>query len=130
MMIDSSAILAIAFQEPEAERMAVAISADPVRRMSAVNWLETLMVVEARYGAESADNVLLILQDFEIELVPFDREQMLEARSAWQRFGKGRHPAALNLGDCCAYAAAVIRSEPLLSKGEDFSHIDVQHVNW
>jgi ribonuclease VapC len=130
MMIDSSAILAIVLQEPEAERMAAAIAAAPVRQMSSVNWLETLMVVEGRYGAESADDTLLILRDLEVDLVPFDREQMVEARAAWRRFGKGRHAAALNLGDCCAYAAAIVRGEPLLCKGEDFVRTDVPRVQW
>ncbi len=98
--------------------------------MSAVNWLEVLMVVQGRYGAESADDALLILQDLEVDPVPFDREQMLEARAAWQRFGKGRHPAALNLEDCCAYAAAVTGDEPLLYKGEDFPKTDVLRAEW
>ena len=129
-MIDSSAILAIVFQEPEAERIAQAIAASAVRGMSAVNWLETLLVVEGRHGAESADDALLILQDLEVEAVTFDREQMLEARAAWRRFGKGRHRAGLNLGDCCAYAAAVTRNEPLLYKGEDFSLTDVGRAEW
>jgi ribonuclease VapC len=130
MTIDSSAVLAIVFQEPEAQRMAAVIASSTVRRMSAVNWLEVLMVVEGRYGAESADDALLILQDLEVDPVPFDREQMLEARAAWQRFGKGRHPAGLNLGDCCAYAAAVIGDEPLLYKGEDFPKTDVLRAEW
>jgi ribonuclease VapC len=130
MMIDSSAVLAIVFQEPEAKRMAAAIASVPVRRMSAVNWLEVLMVTEGRYGAESADDALLILQDLEVEAVPFDREQMLEARSVWRRFGKGRHPAALNLGDCCAYAAAVIGDESLLYKGDDFPKTDIPRAEW
>jgi ribonuclease VapC len=130
MVIDSSALLAIVFQEPEARRMAEAIARAPVRRMSAVNWLESLLVVEARHGVESADETLLILRDLEIQSVPFDLEQMQEARAAWQRFGKGRHPAALNLGDCCAYAAAITSGEPLLCKGEDFEKTDIDQAQW
>jgi ribonuclease VapC len=72
----------------------------------------------------------LILRDLEIQSVPFDLEQMQEARAAWQRFGKGRHPAALNLGDCCAYAAAITSGEPLLYKGEDFQKTDVDQAQW
>jgi ribonuclease VapC len=106
--------------------MVEAIARAPVRRMSAVNWLETLIVVEARHGAESADETLLILRDLEIQSAPFDLEQMHEARAAWRRFGKGRHPAGLNLGDCCAYAAAITGGEPLLCKGEDFQKTDAQ----
>jgi ribonuclease VapC len=130
MTIDASAILAIVFQEPEAERFAAAIASTPTRLMSTVNWLETLMVVEGRYGAESADDALLIMQSLDIQPLAFDREHMIEARAAWRRFGKGRHPAALNLGDCCAYAAALIRAEPLLYKGQDFSRTDIAAAEW
>jgi ribonuclease VapC len=130
MTIDSSAVLAIVFQEPEAERFAAAIASTPMRLMSTVNWLETLMVVEGRYGAESADDALLIMQSLDIQPLVFDREQMTEARAAWRRFGKGRHPAALNLGDCCAYAVALTRAEPLLYKGQDFSKTDITAAEW
>jgi ribonuclease VapC len=130
MMIDSSAILAIAFQEPEAERMATAIAAASTRKMCAVNWLETLMVVEGRYGPESADDTLLLLQELGVEPISFDRNQMIEARTAWRRFGKGHHPASLNLGDCCAYAASVTTAEPLLYKGNDFPQTDVARAEW
>ena len=130
MIIDSSAIIAIVFEEPEAVRMAIAITGATRRRMSAVNWLETLMVVEGRHGVESADDALLILRELEVEALPFDRDQMVEARSAWQRFGKGRHPAALNLGDCCAYAAALTTGDELLYKGGDFSKTDIETAAW
>jgi len=130
MVIHSSAILAIAFGEPEAPRLAAAIAGASRRRMSTVNWLESLVVVEARYGVESADDVQLILRELEIEPLAFDREQMIEARAAWRRFGKGRHAAALNLGDCCAYAAAVVTGDELLYKGDGFSKTDIQHAAW
>lgn len=130
MMIDSSAVLAILFAEAEAQKMATAIAGAATRRMSAVNWLEFLIVVESRYDPESADSALLFLQDLNVETVSFDREQLLEARAAWQRFGKGNHPAALNMGDCCAYAAATVTGEPLLCKGADFSKTDLPLVDW
>lgn len=130
MVIDSSAILAIAFQEPEAQRIGAAIAGSVVRRMSSVNWLETLLVVEGRRGRESADDVLLIMNQLGIEPVPFDAEQTFVAQSAWRRFGKGRHPAGLNLGDCCAYAAAVALGQPLLYKGDDFPQTDVARAGW
>ncbi len=110
--------------------MVKAITAAAKRRMSAVNWLETLMVVEGRYGAESADDTQLILLELEVEALPFDRQQMIEAHAAWRRFGKGRHPAALNLGDCCAYAAALTTGDELLFKGGDFSKTDIMTVAW
>lgn len=130
MIIDSSAILAIVFGEPEAPRMALAIAQASVRQMSAVNWFETLMVVEGRYGRASSDETLLILKTLEVEALAFDAAQITEARSAWQRYGKGRHPAALNLGDCCAYATAIITGQKLLFKGEDFGKTDVQLADW
>lgn len=120
MIVDSSVVLAIAFQEPEAERFATAIAEAPERAMSAVNWMEVMMMVESRYGEESADDVLLILEQLGVEILPFDAEQANEARAAWRRFGKGHHPAGLNLGDCAAYAASVVTGRPLLFKGDDF----------
>jgi ribonuclease VapC len=130
VIIDSSAVLALVFEEPESARIATAIAAATRRRMSTVNWLETLMVVEGRLGVESADDAQLILRELEVEALPFDREQMIEARAAWRRFGKGRHPAALNLGDCCAYAAALVTGDELLYKGDDFSKTDIAAVAW
>lgn len=125
MIIDSSAVLAIAFNEPEAEQFVSAIAESPERSISAVNWLEVMMVVESRHGEESADDVLLILQQLGVEMLAFDADQAYEAREAWRRFGKGRHPAGLNLGDCAAYAASVVTGRPLLFKGDDFSQTDL-----
>ena len=130
MVIDTSAILAISLAEPEAERIATAITSFSVRKMSAVNWLECLLVMESRRGEKAADDTLLILEQFGVEVVTFDREHLFEARHAWQRYGKGRHPAGLNMGDCCAYAASTVLSEPLLFKGGDFSRTDVQRLDW
>ena len=102
MVIDSSAIVSIVFSEPGAEAIAQAITEDSVRLMSSVNWLETMMVAESRMGPEFADNALLILSELAVEVVPFDAEQMRESRRAWRRFGKGKHPAGLNMSDCCS----------------------------
>ena len=130
MIVDSSAILAIAFQEPEAARFAAAILNATERRISSVNWLETMMVVESRAGALAADDALLILGQLAVETLPFDDAQMHEALEAWRNYGKGRHPAALNLGDCCAYAASRIEGLPLLFKGSDFEKTDVEKAPW
>jgi ribonuclease VapC len=97
MIIDSSAILAIAFQEPEARRLATAILKSNRRQMSTLNWLETMMVVEARFGASAPDDAMLLLQQLTIGTIAFDASHMQEAHEAWRRYGKGRHPAALNL---------------------------------
>jgi ribonuclease VapC len=130
MIVDSSAVLAIAFQEPEAGRFASAIVQAPTRHMSSVNWLETMMVIEARAGAMATDDALLILGQLAVETLPFDAAHMHEAHEAWRRYGKGRHPASLNLGDCCAYAASKIEGEPLLFKGNDFGKTDVEIASW
>jgi ribonuclease VapC len=130
MIVDSSAVLAIAFNETEAERFATAIARSPDRSISAVNWLEVMMVVESRHGEESADDVLLILEQLGLETLAFDGEQAYEAREAWRRFGKGRHSAGLNLGDCAAYAASSVTGRPLLFKGNDFAQTDVVAAAW
>src|ERR1035438_235939 len=130
MIVDCSAILAIAFQEPEASRLASAIVQSPERHMSSLNWLETMMVIESRAGIEAADDVLLILVQLGVETLPFDQAHMHEAHEAWRRYGKGRHPASLNLGDCCAYAASKIEGRPLLFKGNDFKKTDVDKAPW
>ena len=93
--------------------------------MSAVALLETTMVVEARSGPSAGHDIDLFLQEAEIELTPVTADQVDSARRAWRRFGKGNHPAALNFGDCFAYALAETTGEPLLFKGEDFTRTDV-----
>ncbi|NJO36365.1 MAG: type II toxin-antitoxin system VapC family toxin [Rhizobiales bacterium] len=125
MVIDPSAVLAILQREPESERFAALIEADPIRLISAVSVLEAGMIAEVRKGEAGAlelDNFILRGQ---IQTVPFDAEQADIARLALRRFGKGRHPAALNFGDCAVYALASSRGEPLLFKGEDFSKTDI-----
>jgi ribonuclease VapC len=130
MIVDSSAVLAIAFQEPEAIRFASAIVQAPKRHISSVNWLETMMAIESRAGIQAADDVLLILAQLAVEALPFDAAHMHEAHEAWRRYGKGRNPASLNLGDCCAYAASKIEGRPLLFKGNDFEKTDVEKASW
>lgn len=88
------------------------------------------MVVEARRGTDHASHALQLLQELGLQTVPFDAEQMEAAQQAWQRYGRGHHAAQLNLGDCCAYAAAVVTGEPLLFKGGDFVHTDVARAAW
>lgn len=129
MVIDTSAAMAVLQREPEAEAFARAIEADPMRLISAVSILEAGMVVEARKraaGALELDNFLLRSQ---VEVVPFDAEQAQVALLAFRRYGKGRHPAGLNLGDCAVYALAKTRGERLLFKGEDFASTDVENAS-
>ena len=130
MIVDSSAILAIAFAVPEAARLAEAIVRAPVRHISNVNWLETMMVVEGRSGTPVADDVLLILAQLGVQMLQLDAVHIEEAQDAWRRFGKGRHPAALNLADCCACAAAKVEGRTLLFKGSAFTKTDVNQAPW
>ena len=125
MIIDSSAVCAILFNEPDAVRFAVAIAAADVRRMSAASFLETSMVVESRNGLVAGDQLDALIEREGIEIVPVTSEQAMTARRAWRRFGKGNHPAALNLGDCLAYALSEMTREPLLYKGGDFGQTDI-----
>jgi len=129
MVIDASAALAILLGEVEDETFAEAIEADPMRLMSAVSVLETSIVVEARKGAAGARELDLLLHRGRIDIVPFNAHQLELARDAYRRFGKGYHPAALNFGDCCAYALAAASGEPLLFKGNDFIQTDIPNAH-
>ena len=124
MVIDTSAIVAIALNEPEATEFEQRIADDPVRLISAATALEVTIVLETRVGDAGGREFDLWLHKVGAEVVPVDAEQMDAARRAWRRYGKGRHPAALNFGDCFSYALALIRGEPLLFKGEDFARTD------
>ena len=125
MIIDTSAILAILFEEPDADRFLSAIAADSSRRISAATLLETTIVLESRSGPAAAHELDAFLRRAQIELEPVTTEQAQTARQAWRRFGKGNHPAGLNFGDCFAYALAIATQEPLLFKGRDFALTDV-----
>jgi ribonuclease VapC len=128
MVLDTSAVLAILFAEPEREAFVQAISEAPVRLMSTVSALEAAFVVESRKGPAGGHELELLLSAAEVEVVPFSTEHLALAREAWRKFGKGRHRAGLNLGDCCAYALARQSGEPLLFKGSDFVHTDLTAV--
>ena len=125
MVIDSSVIVAIAFDEPEAASFEQRIADDPVRFISAATVLETAMVIETRLGERGGSELDLWLHKIGIEIVSVDAEQADVARRAWRRFGKGRHPASLNFGDCFSYALSKVLQEPLLFKGDDFGRTDI-----
>ncbi len=126
MVIDTSAIVAIAFNEPEAETYEQKIVDAPRRFISAATVLELAIVIEARLGEAGAAELDLWLYKAGVEVVAVDAEQIAVARRAWRSYGKGRHPAGLNYGDCFSYALAKTRNEPLLFKGDDFSRTDMQ----
>ena len=125
MILDTSALLAILLQEPDAGRFAAAICDEPRRLLSAVSFLEASIVIQARKGPAGARELDLLIHRAKIEIVAFTAEQAEAARQAWLQYGKGQHRASLNMGDCCSYALSRISGEPLLFKGEDFSFSDV-----
>ena len=124
MVIDSSAILAILQNEPERRSFNEAIQSAAFRRLSAASLLELSIVLEARFGADGQGDLDVFVAAAEIEAVSFDRDQAELARLAFRRFGKGRHRAGLNLGDCFSYALAKSLAAPLLYKDDDFIHTD------
>jgi ribonuclease VapC len=126
MVIDSSAIIAILNGEPDAPLLTAVIANTPVRLMSAASWLESALVIEARYGEAGGRKLDQLLQRAQIKIEPVSIEQAEAARLAFRRYGKGRHPAGLNFGDCFAYALAKVLGEPLLFKGNDFSQTDIE----
>ena len=125
MVIDTSALMGILLHEPEAPQLALAIESAPLRLLSAANFLEASMVIEARKGPAGALALDSLLSRSGIEIIAVDHIQASIARNAWRIYGKGRHPANLNFGDCFAYALAKVKDCPLLYKGEDFSLTDV-----
>ncbi len=128
MVIDTSAILAILGNEPEATLFAEKIAASEVRYMSAASLLESAVIVESRHsaaGGQKLDELVLVAK---ITIEPVTADQIAIARVAYRMFGKGRHSAGLNFGDCFAYALAKSRGETLLFKGEDFSQTDLPAV--
>lgn len=125
MVIDTSALLAILQREPESRVFNEAIEAAASRLLSAGNFVELSIVVEARTGAAGIRELDHFLETAGIEVVDVDGRQAMEARRAFQIYGKGRHQAGLNFGDCFAYALAKIRTQSLLYKGGDFSATDV-----
>lgn len=126
MVVDTSAIMAILQHEPDARTYAELIEAADVRLISAVSVLEAGILARSRKGDEGAQALDAFLAAAELEVVPFDQEQSAVAREAFDRFGKGRHAANLNFGDCAVYALAATRAEPLLFKGDDFSATDLE----
>lgn len=130
MVIDSSAVTAILLGEAEALALSQAIASDPRRLVSAFTVLEAGIVVEARKGPAAGREMDLLLHRCRADIVPLTESQAEIARAAWRRFGKGRHPAGLNIGDCAAYALSRTSGEPLLCKGDDFPKTDLTLVSY
>jgi ribonuclease VapC len=125
MVIDTSAVLAILQDEPERRAFNEAIEAADSRSLSVASFVEASIVIEVRFGAEGIRHLDRLLDQAGVTVMAVDVEQGKVARQAFSRFGKGRHVAGLNFGDCFSYALAQVLGEPLLYKGEDFSQTDV-----
>jgi len=128
VVIDTSALIALLGMEPEAARLAAAIEADGTRLISAASILEAAVVIESRYGPDGGRELDLLVAKAGLSVEPVTAQQAEIAREAWRRFGKDRHPASLNFGDCFSYALARVTGEPLLFKGTDFPQTDVAVV--
>jgi ribonuclease VapC len=126
MVIDTSAIVAVFFGEPDAQMYRERIADDPVRLLSAATFVEAAMVIEGRFGEAGGAELDLWLHKAEVEIVAVTPEHADQARRAWRSYGNGRHPAALNYGDCFSYALAKLSDEPLLFKGNNFSRTDIR----
>jgi ribonuclease VapC len=125
MVIDTSALVAMLNDEPEAERFEAAVEADHVRLMSTASYLETAIVIETRLGEPGGRELDLWLHRAAVDLVGVDADQADAARVAYRWYGRGRHRAGLNYGDCFSYALAKVSGQPLLFKGDDFAHTDI-----
>ena len=130
VVLDTSALISILLGEDEARRMVLAIYRDGSRLVSASSELEASMVITSRFGDDGARELELLLYKMSCEIVPFTHDQSVLAFEGWRRFGKGRHPAGLNYGDCCTYGLCLSAGEPLLFKGNDFSQTDLAAVSY
>ena len=128
MVLDTSALMALLLDEPEAEEFRAAVEEDTTRLVSAATLLATALVIEARKGEPGGRELDALIHKAEIVVVAVDADHVSEARRAYRRFGKGRHAAGLNFGDVFAYALARASGEPLLFKGDDFAKTDIGRV--
>jgi len=131
MIVDSSALIAIVFDEPDAEAMLNALAEASSLKISAVTWVETHVVAANRTSVTTSRDRLQqnrlkeIFAVFDMQIIAVDQDLARDARDAHMIYGRGRHPARLNFGDCFSYALAKRDNEPLLFKGNDFSQTDL-----
>ena len=128
MVIDTSTVCAILLGEEGAEQFARAVSDDPRRLMSAFAALEAAIVMQVRQGDSGGREFDLFIHNASADIVPLNSDQYELAREAWRKYGKGRHPAGLNIGDCCSCALSKMSGEPMLFKGGDFAGTDGKGV--
>lgn len=125
MVVDTSALVAILLLEPEAEQFTRTIANARPRLISAANLLEAGIVIEGRLGREAGGDLDEFVVDIDLEIEPVTIDQVRVARQAYRTYGRGNHSAALNFGDCFAYALAKTTGLPLLFKGNDFAKTDI-----
>lgn len=125
MILDTSAVIAILAGEADAMHYARMIEQAALPRIGTPALLEASIVLTRWFGDAAADALDAFVRESGADIVPFDLPQLRVAQEAYRRYGKGRHPAALNFGDCMSYALARVCGEPLLFKGEDFARTDV-----
>jgi ribonuclease VapC len=126
VILDSSALVAIALDEPERAAFVTKLNAAPVVSVAAPTLVEAGIVLSARLGEDASDLMAGLIEAVDAVVIEFGPRHWQEALAAWWRFGRSRHPAALNLGDCLSYAAARVAGEPLLAKGDDFRLTDIE----
>lgn len=126
MILDSSAIVAILLREPEHETLRSKLTAAPSLGAGTPNLLEAAIVLSARLGSNAQGILARFMQETDTVAIPFSLAHYSAAHQAWLTYGKGRHPAALNFGDCAAYATARLAGEPLLYTGDDFGQTDLE----
>jgi ribonuclease VapC len=126
MVVDTSVVLALLLREPVAPRLTRALSRATMRVLSTAGLVEAEIAATNRMSEAAAREIDALLDDVDVEVVDFSAEHAALARAGFRAFGKGRHPAALNFGDCFSYALARARGEPLLFVGGDFSRTDVR----
>lgn len=125
MILDTSAIVAILLQEPSCASLCAKLGQAPAVAVGTTTLLEAAIVLSARLGRDAQGILARFLQETEGTAISFDEAHYSAAHQAWLRFGKGRHPAALNFGDCATYATALLSGEPLLCTGDDFARTDL-----
>jgi ribonuclease VapC len=128
VVIDSSAILAIVYAEPKEAKFLDIIAQSETRLLASPSYVEISIVLGTRHGEQDVKNLKRLIDELSIVIVPFSPEQSRLATEAFLKFGKGRHPAKLNRGDCFSYALAKAISQPLLFKGNDFIQTDIDQV--
>ncbi len=126
MILDASALLAVVLGEPDAGRIAAAMASADVLRMPSATWFEACAVIDRRADGSYTAEFEKVFAEAGIVVEPLTAEHVRIARLAWDQYGRGRHPARLNFGDCMVYGFAKVSGEPLLFKGGDFSQTDIE----